>query len=40
MSFRTMINDVQIFGNNQTYSEWLHFIQLNGIEIDQRLTTD
>lgn len=35
MSFRTMINGVQIFGNNETYPEWEHFIQLNGIEIDE-----
>ena len=35
MSDRTMINDFQIFGNNETYPEWLDFLKTKGIEIDE-----
>lgn len=31
MSFRTYVNDVPIFGNNQFYKEWNEFLQRNGI---------
>lgn len=35
MSYRTRINDVQIFGNNETYPEWDEFIKSQGIAIDE-----
>lgn len=35
MSYRTYINDVQIFGNNETYPEWLEFIKSQDIEINE-----
>lgn len=35
MSYRTRVNDVQIFGNNEEYPEWLEFIRSQGIEIDE-----
>lgn len=35
MSYRTRINDVQIFGNNEGYDEWFDFIQAQGIEVDE-----
>lgn len=34
MSYRTYIEDVQVFGNNECYPEWLEFIKSQGIEID------
>lgn len=34
MSYRTNIEDVQIFGNNEYYPEWIDFIQSQGIEVD------
>lgn len=36
MSYRTYINGVQIFGNNETYPEWIDFISSQNIEIDER----
>ena len=35
MSYRTTIEDFQIFGNNETYPEWLEFIKSQGITIDE-----
>ncbi len=35
MSYRTYINDTQIFGNNEGYDEWFDFIQSKGIRIDE-----
>lgn len=35
MSYRTYVNGVQIFGNNECYSEWIDFIKSNGIEVDE-----
>ncbi len=35
MSYRTYINDMQIFGNNEGYDEWFDFIQSKGIRIDE-----
>lgn len=35
MSYRTRVNDVQIFGNNETYPEWDDFIRSQGIEIGE-----
>ena len=34
MSYRTSVNDTQIFGNNDYYIEWENFIKSQGIEID------
>ena len=34
MAYRTYVNGVQIFGNNEYYQEWIDFIQSQGIEID------
>lgn len=35
MSYRTSVNGVQIFGNNEYYQEWADFLQSEGIEIDE-----
>lgn len=35
MSYRTCINGVQIFGNNESYPEWIEFIQSQEIVIDE-----
>lgn len=35
MSYRTYINDTQIFGNNEGYEEWLDFIKSQGIEVGE-----
>ena len=35
MSYRTYINGTQIFGNNESYPEWLYFIKSKGIEVDE-----
>lgn len=35
MSYRTYINGTQIFGNNESYPEWLEFIKSKGIEINE-----
>lgn len=35
MSYRTRINGVQIFGNNDCYQEWIDFLKSEGIEIDE-----
>ncbi len=34
MSYRTTVNDVQIFGNNEYYPEWIEFIQSQNIKIN------
>ena len=34
MSYRTSVNDVQIFGNNEYYPEWIEFIKSQGIEVN------
>ena len=34
MSYRTYVNGTQIFGNNESYPEWINFIEEQGIEID------
>lgn len=33
MSYRTYINDVQVFGNNEYYPEWIEYLEKQGIEI-------
>lgn len=35
MSYRTRINGVQIFGNNDYYQEWIDFIRSEGIKDDE-----
>lgn len=35
MSYRTYVNGVQIFGNNDYFEEWEEFIKSKGIEIDE-----
>ena len=35
MSYRTYINDIQIFGNNDYYPEWSEFIKSRGIIEDE-----
>ncbi len=35
MSYRTYVNDIQVFGNNEYYPEWGEFITSKGIEIDE-----
>lgn len=34
MSYKTSVNNTQIFGNNEYYIEWENFIKSQGIEID------
>ena len=34
MSYRTNVNNTQIFGNNEYYIEWENFIKSHGIKID------
>lgn len=33
MSYRTYINDTQVFGNNEYYPEWIEYIESKGITI-------
>lgn len=35
MSYRTYIEDMQIFGNNELYDEWIEFLQSQGVEINE-----
>lgn len=35
MSYRTNVNGVQIFGNNEVYPEWIEFVISQGIEIKE-----
>ena len=35
MSYRTYVNDTQIFGNNECYPEWINYIKSKGIEIGE-----
>lgn len=35
MSYRTNVNDTQIFGNNEWYQEWIDFLKSEGIEVDR-----
>lgn len=32
MSYRTYINDTQVFGNNEYYPEWIAYLKSKGIE--------
>lgn len=35
MSYRTYINGIQVFGNNEYYEKWFRFIESQGIEIHE-----
>lgn len=35
MSYRTYVNDTQIFGNNESYPEWINYIKSKGIEVGE-----
>ena len=35
MSYRTYIEDTQIFGNNECYKDWIEFIKSKNIEVDE-----
>ena len=35
MSYRTRVNDTQIFGNNEYYTEWIDFLKSEGIEVNE-----
>lgn len=35
MSYRTRINGIQVFGNNDYYKEWADFLESEGIKIDE-----
>lgn len=35
MSYRTVIEGVQIFGNNECYADWIDFVKSNGITVDK-----
>ena len=35
MSYRTNVNDTQIFGNNEWYQEWIDFLKSEGIKVDR-----
>jgi hypothetical protein len=34
MSYRTTIESVQLFGNNESYPQWIEFIKSQGISVD------
>lgn len=34
MSYRTYVNNIQIFGNNEYYAEWFDFLKKQGVEVD------
>lgn len=35
MSYRTYVNDTQIFGNNEAYPEWFEYLRSKGIHCDK-----
>ena len=35
MSYRTYVNDTQLFGNNEYHEEWIKFIESQGIEVNE-----
>lgn len=35
MAYRTYINDIQLFGNNEYYPEWITYIRSKGINVDE-----
>ena len=40
MSYRTEINNFQVFGNNEYYQEWIDFLKSENIEIDEEGSYD
>lgn len=40
MSYRTYVNEHQIFGNNEYYQEWFDFIESQGIVVSDEFTYD
>ena len=34
MSYRTYVNGIQIFGNNECYPEWIDFLRTQGVYVD------
>ena len=40
MSYRTYVNDVQVFGNDEYYSEWIEFIKAQGIDVNEEWYVD
>lgn len=40
MAYRTYVNDVQVFGNNEYYEEWFEFLRKQGIEPDEEYGYD
>ena len=40
MSYRTYIEDKQIFGNNECYKDWIEFIKSKNIEVDEEYHYD
>ena len=40
MSYRTYIEDKQIFGNNEYYKDWVEFIKSKNIEVDEECHYD
>ena len=40
MSYRTYIENTQVFGNNDAFPEWIEFIRSQGIAIDPELKYD
>lgn len=35
MSYRTYVNNFQIFGNNEGYEEWIEFIKSQGVKVSK-----
>ena len=35
MSYRTYINNFQIFGNNESYEAWVEFIKSQGVKVNE-----
>lgn len=40
MSYKTRVNGVQIFGNNEWHEKWINFIKTKGIEVDEEYCYD
>ena len=35
MSYRTYINNTQVFGNNECYPEWIKYVESKGITVGE-----
>lgn len=40
MSYKTYINDTQVFGNNEGYPEWIEYIKSKGIKVSEEYCYD